>query len=85
LFGNHYGQGKKMSKPEMCKLLNAVLLIDDQHDYARQCSENGIKSILFGAYPWNSQPHHKILHNMHRAISWYEVEDAIDRLLEGTE
>jgi uncharacterized HAD superfamily protein len=53
-FGNHFGKsGKKVSKPDMCKRINAVALIDDSLDYARQCAAAGIPVFLFGNYEWN--------------------------------
>merc|ERR1712146_122320 len=56
-FGNHFGvSGKKTSKPEMCKQINAVGLLDDSLDYARQCSEVGIPTYVFGEYGWNRTP-----------------------------
>jgi uncharacterized HAD superfamily protein len=83
LFGNHFGAGKKVSKPDMCQQVKAVLLIDDQFDYARQCAERGMKSILFGDYPWNAKV--QLHDNMKRVNNWFEVEEAIERLLEGTD
>jgi 5'(3')-deoxyribonucleotidase len=56
-FGNHYASsGKSRSKPEMCKAINAKLLIDDSLTYATQCIREGIKVILFGNYAWNQVP-----------------------------
>ena len=54
-FGNHFGtSGAKVSKPEMCKKIRAVALIDDSKDYARQCAADGLPVFLFGNYPWNA-------------------------------
>lgn len=37
VFGNHYGlQGEKRSKPDLCRDLNAEILIDDSVQYARE-------------------------------------------------
>jgi uncharacterized HAD superfamily protein len=56
-FGNHYSAcGKSRSKPEMCKAINAKLLIDDSLNYATQCVKEGIQVVLFGNYPWNQVP-----------------------------
>jgi hypothetical protein len=55
LFGNHYASsGVKRSKPDMCKQLGALLLIDDSLRYATQCSEAGIRTALFGMHAWNT-------------------------------
>ena len=53
-FGNHYStSGKKRSKPEMCREIGAIALIDDSQVYAGQCAVEGIKTVLFGNYAWN--------------------------------
>jgi predicted amidohydrolase len=53
-FGNHYcNSGKSRSKAEICKSINAQLLIDDSMIYATQCALENINVILFGKYPWN--------------------------------
>jgi uncharacterized HAD superfamily protein len=54
-FGNHFGKGgAKVSKPDLCKQIGAVALIDDSIDYARECADAGLPVFLFGQYPWNS-------------------------------
>jgi predicted amidohydrolase len=53
-FGNHYSSvGKKRSKPEMCKEIGALAIIDDSQTYAGQCAQEGIPCVLFGDYAWN--------------------------------
>ena len=53
-FGNHFGKtGAKVSKPDMCKKIGALALIDDSLDYAKQCAAAGLPVFLFGDYPWN--------------------------------
>ena len=53
-FGNHFGKsGAKVSKPDMCRKIGAVALIDDSLDYATQCAADGLPVFLFGEYPWN--------------------------------
>lgn len=53
-FGNHFGKsGAKVSKPDMCRKIGAVALIDDSLEYARQCAAAGLPVFLFGDYPWN--------------------------------
>ncbi|CAM9154489.1 unnamed protein product, partial [Ectocarpus fasciculatus] len=72
-FGNHYcepGQ-KSIPKSELCKAINAVLLIDDSLTYAVDCSSHDIPVILFGNYAWNrgSVPEKKA-HLVSRVNSW---------------
>ena len=53
-FGNHYSKdGKMRSKPEMCRDIGAVLLIDDSLQYAMHCYKADIPVLLFGDYAWN--------------------------------
>ena len=41
LFGNHWGtEGAKESKPDMCKRIGAVTLIDDATKYVQDCAEH---------------------------------------------
>lgn len=57
-FGNHYAvDGPPISKAEICKRINAVLLIDDSLKYAKNCAAEGIPVVLFGEYPWNRPQH----------------------------
>jgi uncharacterized HAD superfamily protein len=79
-FGNHYAlEGKSISKPDMCKLCGAHVLIDDNLGYAQQCAAANIRVILFdheGAYPWNKTEAE--LHvNIVRLHSWEAVVDAL--------
>lgn len=60
LLGNHYGgfsfskelilsiEGKKRSKPEMCKEVGAKLLIDDSFHYCTECATADIKVCQHG-------------------------------------
>lgn len=54
-FGNHYSkEGKVRSKPEICREIGAVLLIDDSLQYAMDCYKADIPVLLFGEYAWNN-------------------------------
>jgi uncharacterized HAD superfamily protein len=81
MLGNHYGEtGTKLSKPEMCQKVGATILIDDSLLYAQDCSKNGIKTILFGNYPWNQSKHD--LHELIVRVSgWEDVESEIRKHL----
>lgn len=55
-FGNHYSrEGKVRSKPEICRDIGAVLLIDDSLQYALHCYKADIPVLLFGEYAWNQR------------------------------
>ena len=72
-FGNHFGrEGAKTSKPEMCKRIGAVALVDDSLTYARQCAAAGIPTLLFGAYPWNATDEALDL-SIRRVARWQDV------------
>lgn len=54
-FGNHYAaSGKQRSKLEICRSINACVLIDDSAKYASQCAAESFPVILYGNYAWNS-------------------------------
>eukprot|EP00761_Pharyngomonas_kirbyi_P001564 gb/GECH01001568.1/.p1 GENE.gb/GECH01001568.1/~~gb/GECH01001568.1/.p1 ORF type:complete len:205 (+),score=54.90 gb/GECH01001568.1/:1-615(+) len=77
--GNHYGEGKKKSKPEMCRELGASILIDDSLKYCTECAHDDIKAVLFdlnGEYPWNNtdEPLHS---NITRVSNWKEALNVV--------
>lgn len=54
VFGNHYGtSGAKRSKPDMCKALGAVAIVDDRVKYCSECAGELPSVLLFGDYAWN--------------------------------
>ncbi|PID87583.1 hypothetical protein CSB07_00700 [Candidatus Gracilibacteria bacterium] len=53
IFCNHEGGGVYKDKSQICKEVGATLLIEDNLDYALECSEKGVEVILFEK-PWNS-------------------------------
>ena len=80
--GNHYGEsGEKLSKPDMCKKIGAKILIDDSLLYAQECAKEGIKTILFGNYPWY-QNKHDLHENIKRVEGWHEVDKVIFDVIE---
>jgi uncharacterized HAD superfamily protein len=85
-FGNHFsvtGQ-RSIPKSELCRTIGAQLLVDDNLDYAIDCSNNGTPVILFGDYPWNrghintNRPELVV-----KAPDWDQIPGAIDRILKG--
>lgn len=48
-FGNHHSQqGEVRSKPALCRAIDAVMIIDDNLRYAKECAAAGIRTCLFG-------------------------------------
>ena len=47
----------KKSKPEMCKAINALGLIDDSEHYITQCAAEleSFHGLVFGEYGWNQK------------------------------
>lgn len=96
-FGNHWSKdapnpdlaGKnKTSKPDMCKRVNALAIIDDSTKYAYQCAPLLKKVILFGNYAWNQTYGETIVEseykNVVRLSKWVEVEQELLSLLNDT-
>ena len=94
MFGNHYTRDApdpdiaapgKRSKPEMCDAANAFMLIDDSVKYARQCSKNLKKVVLFGDYAWNrvSKDDQGLPSNVIRAKDWSGVARVLQREVEA--
>ncbi|KAF0973890.1 hypothetical protein FDP41_007277 [Naegleria fowleri] len=83
LMGNHYGETgqTQMTKPEMCRQLNAVLLIDDSLKYCQQCVDEKIPAILFGNYAWNVNSQPLDSHWIIRVDGWSQVEQAVETML----
>lgn len=75
---NQYGEGVRTTKQELCLKEGIGLLIDDNPEYATNCSRNGIKVVLIDR-PWNRtlKENSKII----RVAGWAQVESAIERLI----
>jgi uncharacterized HAD superfamily protein len=88
--GNHYTRPgdvctEKRTKAEMCKAINASVLIDDSLGYATECANAGMHVLLFdleGTYGWNkSCPTGNPLHpNITRVHSWQEAIEHLKKL-----
>ncbi|KAJ1418759.1 HAD-like superfamily [Sesbania bispinosa] len=80
-FGNHFAlDGVSRPKSEICRSLNAKVLIDDNPRYAIECAEVGIKVLLFdyeNSYPWSkneSVDQHPLVT---KVKNWKEVEQQL--------
>jgi uncharacterized HAD superfamily protein len=64
------------TKAGLCQQLGVEYLIDDQSKHCNAASELGIKTIMFGDYPWN---HNDKLHpGIMRCNNWSEVLEYFD-------
>ncbi|XP_061361275.1 uncharacterized protein LOC133305162 [Gastrolobium bilobum] len=77
-FGNHFAlDGVSRPKSEICRSLNAKVLIDDNPRYAIECAEAGIRVLLFdyeNSYPWcktETADKHPLVN---KVKNWDEVE-----------
>jgi phosphoserine phosphatase len=80
VFGNHWGAtGRKVSKPELCRELNAELIVDDAVVYCKQCADGGMRALLFGEYAWNRNDDEKepLPASVTRVSCWKEVVSQI--------
>eukprot|EP00210_Caulerpa_lentillifera_P007098 g6791.t1 len=57
-FGNHFAlDGEVKRKSELCKAIDADVLIDDNPEYALDCALSGMHVILYNwgkSYPWST-------------------------------
>jgi uncharacterized HAD superfamily protein len=58
-------------KPQICKQIGAVAIVDDHIDNLIGCAELGIKALLFGSYPWSKD--WKLPEGVKRVNTWDEV------------
>ncbi|RDX66571.1 hypothetical protein CR513_54647, partial [Mucuna pruriens] len=84
-FGNHFAlDGVSRPKSEICRSLNAKVLIDDNPRYAVECAEAGIRVLLFdyeNSYPWSkteSADQHPLVT---KVKNWEEVEQQLMSLI----
>jgi uncharacterized HAD superfamily protein len=70
-FTNFFGN-KPRSKSDVCRELEADLLIDDHLGHAIPVAQCGIDVLLFGDYPWNYTPE-KLPDNVRRVRGWPDV------------
>ncbi|KAG4934511.1 hypothetical protein JHK87_048513 [Glycine soja] len=84
-FGNHFAlDGVSRPKSEICRSLNAKVLIDDNPRYAIECADVGIRVLLFdyeNSYPWcknESADQHPLVT---RVKNWEEVERQLMSLI----
>lgn len=80
-FGNHFAlQGASRKKSDICKTIDAHVLIDDNVGYALDCANAGINVLLYdweGSYPWSKLPegfHHPRIQVVR---NWQEAEAAV--------
>ncbi|TPX34713.1 hypothetical protein SmJEL517_g02695 [Synchytrium microbalum] len=76
----HYQGLVSKSKAELCDEASAVLLVDDNLDYAKDVSNHGLYAILFdleGSYNWNKCPDSELPPKTVRKTSWADIVDIL--------
>lgn len=80
IFGQYRKEGDfKKTKGQICKELGISLIIDDRYDYALDCHNHGIKTIVLdynNSYPWSKG---KLPKDMKKAKNWKEVYQIIKK------
>lgn len=71
---NLNGNRKNKTKGEICLEREISYLIEDNLDYARECSEKGVRVFLLDK-PWNRSD---VNGNVTRVQSWYEILEKIE-------
>lgn len=71
LLGNKYDSVVSRRKAEVCQELGVYCLIDDNLGNILETNEIGIKTILFGDYPWNQIE--ELPKGVTRVKNWQEV------------
>ena len=68
----HSERGERsITKADVCRQIGADVLVDDQVGHLAGAAEAGVRTFLFGGYPWNrSQP---LPQNTVRVSNWDEV------------
>jgi len=86
MFGSAYGPGERRTKSEMCKEINAIMLVDDNPHYAAEASPVLKTSVLFGDYAWNRNPIGVSLpSNILRLNDWKTLDRVLDVMFEKRE
>ncbi len=77
LFSNNFSldNSSSLRKSELCKLVGASVLLEDQLGYAEDCAEKNIQVILFDK-PWNKRD----LDGVKRVFSWDEAAKEIKKM-----
>jgi len=72
----HSERGERsVTKAQVCEEIGASVLVDDQVAHLTEAAEQGIRTLLFGEYPWNrTQP---LPPNSLRVADWSEVYAAL--------
>jgi 5'(3')-deoxyribonucleotidase len=75
-FTGHYYNNKPLLKSEVCKKLNAKIIIEDDLEHAIDCLNNGLTVILMDK-PWNKGYDHE---NLYREDSWDKIARTAEEL-----
>ncbi len=72
LFADHFTKNEK-NKSELCKQVNAKIMIEDNLEYAIELASNGIKVYLIDR-PWNQNYDPSIHKNIFKFKKWRDLD-----------
>lgn len=80
-FGNHFAmEGKSKRKSEICRDIEADVLVDDNPKYAIECAQEGVHVVLYDwheTYPWSKLPDGTCHPRIWIVKDWDGVKDAL--------
>jgi uncharacterized HAD superfamily protein len=68
-------ESERWTKSMLCKKIGAGVLIEDSLKYAKECSDEGIRVLLFGNYPWNQAQ--ELPAGVSRAVDWQAAVEVL--------
>lgn len=72
-FTSAHKDEREMTKGQLCRHLNAEILIDDNVEHCQSALDQDLEAILFGEYGW----HHEAPDTMRRCQDWQAVLDVL--------
>lgn len=70
-FTSAHKDEREMTKGQLCRHLNAEILIDDNVEHCQSAINEGVQALLFGNYGW----HHDAPDTLKRCKDWQAVLD----------
>lgn len=70
---------KKLSKKDLCLKFDLDILIEDNPEYALNCSEAGVFVFLLDK-PWNQRFEDKKCYNIYRVDNWKEILGKLQKI-----
>lgn len=72
VFTDFFDPEKVRTKGDVCRELGATVLVDDHPEHCKSALERGVRPLLFGNYPWNTDI--DVPEGITRVAHWPDVE-----------